>query len=437
MTPDRHAQPTLPDAAQEARAAGERPPPSAREGRFATADLLGRGGMATVHRAHDSLLLRDVAVKRLDPLFGDAPELERLFAEAQITGQLDHPNIVPVHDVVLDESPYIVMKLVGGRTFGELLAQSSVPRPVDTLDELLRIFLTVCDAIAFAHSRGVLHRDLKPDNVMVDTYGRVYVMDWGLARVVGDPASAVGVSLQRADDDGSGTLAYMAPEQAAPRPGGIGPWTDVFALGAILYEIVAGRPPHASPDYAAIREQAASGDIAPPESHVPGGVVSPFLSRIVMRALSHDPAARHASVADLRAEVAKFVRGLGGFEARVYPAGSVVIREGELGDEAFVVTEGRALAFTTKDGQEHPLREMGPGDVFGELAALSSSGLRTASVRALSDLSTYVVSRASLTEGLGLDTWTGAFVRSLAARFREAELKLAAAEAELARLRER
>ncbi|MCC6647409.1 MAG: protein kinase [Polyangiaceae bacterium] len=407
-----------------------------RDGRYAAAELLGRGGTATVHRARDSLLLREVAVKRLDSLLGDAPELDRLFAEAQITAQLDHPNIVPVHDVVLDEAPYIVMKLVGGRTLRDLLADSEPPRPAETLHELLGVFLTVCDAVAFAHSRGVVHRDLKPANVMVDTYGRVYVMDWGIARVI-DREPGVDVSLQRDGDDGSGTLEYMAPEQAAPQAEGIGRWTDVFALGAILYEILAGRPPHTGVDDAALRAGIVAGEIPDPAVHVAGGRVPPLLARIALRATARDPRERYASVDELRADTARFVRGLGAFERRVFPEGALVVREGEAGDEAFVITDGRALAFVTKDAEEHRLREMQAGDVFGELAALSSTGTRTASVRALTELSVYVVSRASLADGLGLESWTGAFVRSLASRFREAERRLADAEAELARLRAR
>lgn len=387
---------------------------------------LGRGGMASVHLASDSVLLREVAIKRIDPPNGFAPDPERFVGEAQITAQLDHPNIPPVHDLVLEgDAPYFVMKAVSGQTFADYLdARPEVPRDAEVLDDLLVIFLKVCDAIAFAHSRGVVHRDLKPQNVMVDTFGRVYVMDWGLARVLpGSQAERVRVARRGFADDGSGTVSYMAPEQAQPLWRPIGPWTDVFALGALLYEIVSGHPPYYGESHAEVRKLAAQADIVPLENIVPGGHVPAALSRIVKKATEREPTQRYAGVSQLARDVERFRRGGLGFGSRRYEVGETVVREGDHGNDAYVITHGRCVAYKTVDGKRVVLREMGPGDVFGEMAVFSSRP-RSATVEALEPTVVRVVGRHMLQEGLGLDTWMGAFVRALTDRFREVEEKL-------------
>jgi eukaryotic-like serine/threonine-protein kinase len=403
--------------------------------RYDVRTLLGRGGMAAVYLAFDHVLMREVALKTLGQAHGVAPDLERFVGEAQITAQLDHPNIVPVHDLVLfDEHPYFVMKLLGGRTLGsELHQRGGAPRDPEALDELLGIFLKVCDAVAFAHSRGVVHRDLKPDNVMVDTFGRVYVMDWGLARVVpGSEAARIVVTHTRAGDDGSGTVMYMAPEQARPAWRPIGPWTDVFALGAILYEILTGRPPHTAPS-SELRDAIFNGEIIAPDVVVPGGFVPAGLARITMTALAREPQHRYGAVQDMKRDVERFLRGSARWQARTFAPGELVVREGDTGEEAFVITQGRCVAYKTIDGERFVLREMGPGDVFGEMAVFSSRA-RTATVEALETLRVHAVSREALSEGLGLDTWMGAFVRTVADRFREKDEKLTQAELEIRRL---
>src|SRR5262249_39654183 len=149
--------------------------------RFEDEGEVGRGGMGAVHRALDRRLLRRVAIKRCDPTV-DAEERRLFVEEAQVMAQLDHPNIVPVHDLepgCAGDPPRFIMKLVEGRTLAEVLAERREP-PVagPELDELLRVFGKVCEAVSFAHSRGVVHRDLNPMNVMVGTHGQVYLMDW-------------------------------------------------------------------------------------------------------------------------------------------------------------------------------------------------------------------------------------------------------------------
>ncbi|HEY5955442.1 MAG TPA: serine/threonine-protein kinase, partial [Polyangiaceae bacterium] len=148
---------------------------------------LGRGAMGRIHPAHDRNLLRDVALKRLDKeLAKEGFYRDGFVAEAQITGQLEHPNVVPVHelDISPDGVPFFTMKLVQGVTLSKWLSSPArPPGSTERIEQGLEIFLKVCDAVAYAHHRGVIHRDLKPDNIMVGDFGQVYVMDWGLAKL--------------------------------------------------------------------------------------------------------------------------------------------------------------------------------------------------------------------------------------------------------------
>lgn len=407
-------------------------------GRYEVRTLLGRGGMAAVHQALDRVLLREVALKFLDN--ADPALIERFVMEAQISAQLDHPNIAPVHDLAaFGESPYFVMKLLGGHSLGDHMADyERLPRDPEALEALLDAFVKVCDAVAFAHSRGVVHRDLKPENIMVDTFGRVYVMDWGLARVMpgGHAGQRIAVALQeKASDDGSGTIPYMAPEQACPGWRPIGPRTDIYALGAILYDILTGRPPHMADTYEELREAVFNGRISPPENYVPGGLVAPALSKIALRATAREPEQRYETVEDLKRDVVRFIQGGGTrFSMRTYAVGDSVVREGEVGDHAFVIRQGRAVAYKTINGERIVLREMGAGDAFGEMALLADTP-RTATVEVIEPLAVHVVDRESMHQGLGLDSWTGAVVRALAERFKDIDAKLTAAEMELRRLK--
>jgi serine/threonine protein kinase len=237
--------------------------------RYQNPELLGRGGMGAVYRVEDGELGREVALKVLsdpDPA-GDLGA--RLLGEARHLARLEHPSIVPVHDVgrLADSRPYYVMKLVRGKRL-DAWRRENPPRPV-----LLRLFVRICDAVAFAHARGVIHRDLKPENIMVGEFGEALVMDWGIARALDDPAEDEGAII--------GTPAYMAPEQARGLAGPLDPLTDVHALGAVLRFLLVGRPP-----------------------------VPRALAATAARAMAPEPGGRYASASDLAADVERFLDGL-------------------------------------------------------------------------------------------------------------------------------
>ncbi len=221
--------------------------------RYELREVLARGSMGTVWRVWDRDLGRHLAMKVLDdPVVQDGEHdrhLARFLDEARIASQLSHPGIPPIYEVGVGEGDcvYFTMKLVEGGTLLDLLE-----RGVASLDAVLEVLIKTCDAMAYAHSTGVLHRDLKPSNVMVGEYGEVAVVDWGLARPVhrrepaASPAAPVGGGslLETQDRELIGTPAYMAPEQADSRADRIGPWTDVHAVGAMLYHALSGHPPY-------------------------------------------------------------------------------------------------------------------------------------------------------------------------------------------------
>jgi eukaryotic-like serine/threonine-protein kinase len=201
----------------------------------------GRGGFGAVWRAEDSRLGRRIAIKRLSRQISRSAESRRRFLnEARITARLEHPGIVPVYDIsnTDEEAAYYAMKLVRGKTLAETIRDfhdlPDTGRDEAGFRRLLSVFLQVCQTIRYCHDAGVLHRDLKPHNVIVGSFGESIVLDWGLASFVDEPGADSGIK---------GTPAYMAPEQAAGDAAAIGIRTDVYGLGAMLYHILTGQPP--------------------------------------------------------------------------------------------------------------------------------------------------------------------------------------------------
>ena len=410
--------------------------------RYTEREVIGRGGSSTVIRAYDNEILRYVAVKILDSeVASDGLQVDRFAEEARITGQLEHPSIVPVYELGHDRKGrrFLAMKLIQGSTLSKTLEELGDARLEPArLAELLQVFTKVCDAVSFAHSRGVIHRDLKPSNVMISDFGQVYVLDWGIARLRGRSADHEGPRVRvsplhaeqsELDPPGSlvGTACYMAPEQLHGNHEALDEQTDVFALGATLYQVLTGQPPLTPQIVRAVWGRKVPPAITPPDRADATGRVPPELSRIAMHALAYDSANRYRSVADLKRDVEAFQRGAWDLPRISVAAGSVIMTEGEPGDTAYVILEGHCAAYRQEDSTELELRHMGPGEVFGETAIFSHKP-RTASVKATTDALLLKVTGDVLSRALGLNSWMGAFVRALADRFREADRRLRARE---------
>ena len=259
-------------------------------------DVIGVGGMSVVRRGRQTLLDREVAVKELPERRRKTRAAHELLQEAWVTGRLEHPNVVPVYDLALDEtgSPRLVMKRIEGVRWTDLIQAPTVVRErFGTTDELqwhLGVFMQVCHAIHFAHQRGVIHRDLKPDNVMIGAFGEVYVLDWGIAITTDDS------SVLPAHDAAqmAGTPPYMAPEMLTGEPATV--QTDVYLLGGLLYEVITGKPPHHGKNLREIARKALLSQPSLPEDTPPelADIVRTCLSRHMARRYSGAEAVRRA-----------------------------------------------------------------------------------------------------------------------------------------------
>ncbi len=260
---------------------------------------LGRGGMGVVYEAEQETLRRRVAIKMVLPrVAGERGVEDRFVREALVTGGLEHPNIVPVYDLgrTEDDRLYLGMRFVRGETWSDLLAREPATTP-EALRRHLDILGNVCDALAYAHSRGIIHRDLKPENVMVGEFGEVQVMDWGLAIDLATVATA--------REGVAGTPAYMSPEQAGGETDRLGTWSDVYLLGAILYEILTGLPPHRGKSVVAVLAAACRGTlVTPSELAIDRGIPSD-LDALCRDALHPDTGDRIQTIPELKERVGR------------------------------------------------------------------------------------------------------------------------------------
>ncbi|HEY7424042.1 MAG TPA: protein kinase [Gemmataceae bacterium] len=298
------------------------------EGRYELLRLHACGGIGRVWRARDADLNREVALKELLPERAADPAMAaRFLREARITGRLQHPGIVPVYEMSPGsngEPPFYTMRLIRGQTLTEAAHAYHWQRAAGHgiradrlgLIQLLNAFVNVCQTVAYAHTQGIVHRDLKGQNVVLGDFGEVAVLDWGFAKLLADEASGrrpPSVSSQpeaNAADAPSdhtqagqfpGTPAYMAPEQAEGRPDLIDARTDVFGLGAILYEILTGQPPFVGTDTTDVLRKARAGEVLPPRTLSASAPAA--LAAVCVKAMARRPADRYPSAADLAREV--------------------------------------------------------------------------------------------------------------------------------------
>ena len=294
------------------------------------------GGMGIILDAHEAPVNRNVAMKQMHAM-DTSDDVRRFIQEAQITAQLEHPNIVPVHELGVNElgQPYYTMKYVRGVSLDDVLAKvaAGVPSFLQkySLSTLLTVFQKVCDAVAFAHSKGVLHRDIKPGNIMIGDYGEALMMDWGLAKLMGEEHAVADGSSSRATASEDpmatipavrtetgmivGTYPYMPPEQAGGSTE-LNETADIYALGAVLHHILTLRAPVEGKNNGELRENVLNHRLlplaAPPGqklAHLPGGKIPTSLKAIVRKAMEANREERYPTVKALQADLAKYQNG--------------------------------------------------------------------------------------------------------------------------------
>jgi serine/threonine-protein kinase len=308
--------------------------PAGQFGRYRIDGEIARGGMGAILRGRDVGLGRDIALKVLLESHRDKPEFcQRFVEEAQIAGQLQHPGVTPVYDLgqFPDHRPYFTMKLVKGLTLAKKLGDRGDPSQERA--HFLKVFEQVCQTLAYAHSKRVIHRDLKPSNVMVGAFGEVQVMDWGLAKVLPEerrpaenPTAMVASLIRTARTEGAegsgssetesgtvlGTPAYMAPEQALGQIESIDERSDVFGLGAILCEVLTGKPPYVDMDRDAVLRKAVRADLTDAFGRLEGCGADAELVSLAKRCLSAEPETRPANAGALAEAMTRYLEGVQG-----------------------------------------------------------------------------------------------------------------------------
>ncbi|MBL4847417.1 MAG: protein kinase [Planctomycetes bacterium] len=308
-------------------------------------EVIGRGGMGVVYRAWQSSLQRSVAIKRPLGVTSEASK-RRFVAEAVATGRLDHPNIVPIYDLGTDPTGEVVlsMKLVDGLPWKTILhpkePEDQARAAEFDLEANLRILIQVCNAIAFAHSRQIVHNDLKPDNVMIGEFGEVLVMDWGLAVHIGDEEEETSIPHRTQLQAPCGTPAYMPPELADGDGAKIGPWTDVYLLGSILHELVTGVAPHSGNT---IHEVIVAAVRSVPKEFPED--VPAELAEICQRAMQRAPDQRYQEAIEIREAIETYLTH---HESHVAEAGATALLEScdpaSLSHEQLYAVLGEAIA---------------------------------------------------------------------------------------------
>jgi serine/threonine-protein kinase len=294
-------------------------------GRYSDDKRLGRGGMGEVRLYKDERMGRDVAMKYMRDTSASPESVARFLREARVQGQLEHPAIVPVYDLGVrpDGTPYFTMKRLRGKTLERIIKDEADGHvdPTHTHRKLLGDFVNVCLAIEFAHSRGVLHRDLKPGNIMLGDFGEVYVLDWGIAKISGQEDTAASstsmpaISADVVDTDQTaagavlGTPGYMAPEQLRGEVEHVDERSDVYSLGAILFEVLTLLPLHERSSTQSLVESTLGGADAHAAQRAPLREVPPELEDICLKATATEAAERYQSVRDLQGDISRYLDG--------------------------------------------------------------------------------------------------------------------------------
>ncbi len=337
--------------------------PAPERPRYELLQKLGQGGMGQVWLAHDQLMQREVALKSLAPaLLGDQDSARRLVMEAKVTGALEHPSIIPIYDLGQrePEGHYYTMRIARERSLEDILSECKAARGESEYSQgrLVAILRMALMALQYAHDQGVIHRDLKPENLLIGSYGEVFVIDWGVAKIL--PGYSLSALNTQPTGRGSNTLVgtphYMAPEQALGEQDEVGPTTDIYAMGAILYEVLTLERVFHADHVLSLLFKVTQEVPVPPSQRAPHRMIPAALEEICLRALAKDPAQRYESAQAMVHELDLYLEGIKERERREALALSCVSQ----GDEAARRYEALLQQQVEQLAQLDALKEMTP-----------------------------------------------------------------------------
>lgn len=398
--------------------------------RYISLKLLGEGGFAQVHSFFDRSLNRVIAVKELKPASSENPDLLNAFVnEAKLVSYLDHPGIVAVFDTFLGSSgkPCYTMQMVEGQTLSSLLSAPLTERPAALpFTRALEIFIKICETLAYAHDRGVIHLDLKPDNIMIGRYGEVLIMDWGSAKIYDTVPyeKYLGRFMERPErlslgkeSEGFvlGTPYYMAPEQFTIRRNQCTPAADVFAAGIILYQMLTGTHPFMVPKLEDLRHAIEHHN--PPPVHEINVDIPMRLSQICEKTLEKSIINRYKNCHELLDDIKQCHDSCEAFVSRTYKAGETIFEEGAIGEYAFIIASGKVEISKIHDGAVKVLALLGKNEIVGELAIFSKQP-RVATARAIEPTTIRIMNKVDVDRELDkLSPWVGRMITGLSKRF--------------------
>lgn len=411
--------------------------------KYSLKEKLVSGGMGSIFRVIDQDLHRTSAMKVILP---DLKKNIRVFrdfiSEAKITGMLEHPNIVPVHDLgVSDEAGlYFTMKLVKGELLIDILDGIEKGDPKYKKYNnfcLLEIFRKVSDAVSFAHSKDIIHRDIKPQNIIVGEFGEVLLMDWGLAKFIGKKRghkdlaeSGILGDLEESKNERDGMIkgspSYFSPEQASGTVGTIDKRSDIFLLGSTLYHMFTLEPPYTGGDVMEAVAKAENRDMTPPGKRAPGRQIPGEICRIIMKAMARDKRDRYQTVEEMSEEIDQVIAGKWlEDEKKIFKPGDIIMKEGEPGKTAYLILKGK-VKITKKSGRkEVALATLGPGDIVGEMALITGER-RSATATALGETEATLLTGDVVRRNLEkLPPYMEKIIVSLTNRLREASKRIA------------
>lgn len=389
-------------------------------------DEIAQGGMGVIHRVWDQDLQREMAMKIWKNQGKENEDTSSFLAEARVTARLEHPNIIPVHDMGLmfDKRVYFTMKLISGEDVFSIIDKISHKEKEYlekyTLHKLLTIFRKVCDAVAFAHFREIVHRDIKPQNVMVGNHGEVLLMDWGIAKIL-NPREYEKISFPQ-ENQGKiiGTPHYMSPEQARGDNQAVDKRSDIYLLGATLYHILTLYPPHKGSNILQTLYFIQQGKIQPPHERNHSRLIPLELSRIVMKCLALKPEDRYQDVESLCEDIDHLMSGTIVSRPIHFKKGDFLMRQGEEGENAYSILSGSAEIFQNISNRSVLLATLEAGSVVGEMGLISSNK-RSADVVAKEDMDVLVIDKKLLKESLDkMPPWMEKIVSSLVSRLQTA-----------------